>query len=180
MIQTEKAIEKLTGGAIKPSFVAPCPPSQSVSVGMGQVALLGKNETAKAVLGSCIGVVLFHKRIPCAAVAHVVLAKGEGRPGLPGKFADVAIPYMVDQLARRQAHHSGLVAKLAGGASMFGSCGPLQIGKDNCQAIEELLRERNIPVIASHVGGRQGRRIEFDTRTGNLRVFVVGQPQVTL
>jgi len=179
MSQVGNAIDKDASGAATP-FVSPPAPSGSYSVGMGQVAVLGRNESAKSVLGSCIGLVLFHERMRCAAVAHVVLARSEGRTGQPGKFADIAIPYMIDQLARRQAHHSGLVAKIAGGASMFGSGGPLQIGKDNCTAIEELLRERNIPVIAEHVGGQQGRRIEFDTNTGALRIFLVGQPGIVI
>ncbi len=180
MIHAGNAIAKPSEGTGNALFVSPSPPSRSVSVGMGQVALLGRNQSAKAVLGSCIGVVLYHQRVRCAAVAHVVLAEGEGRAGLPGKFADVAIPFMIDQLARRNAHHSGLVAKIAGGASMFGSSGPIQIGRDNRAAIENLLRQRNVPLVGEHVGGRQGRRIEFDTCSGTLRVFLAGQPEIVL
>jgi chemotaxis protein CheD len=147
---------------------------------MGQVALLGKNEIAQSILGSCIGLVLFHEQTRYAAFAHIVLATSEGRSGPLGKFADIAIPHMIDGLARRGASPSGLVAKIAGGSAMFGSSGPLQIGRDNCVAIETLLAQRNIPVLAEHVGGQHGRRVEFDTRSGAMKVFLAGQSEIIL
>ena len=98
-------------------------------VGMGQIVILSHPETAYAVLGSCIGLTLYHERLRVGAMVHIVLPKSSERSGTPGKFADTAIPNMLERLSERRVFPSGLVAKIAGGASMFAATGAMQIGE---------------------------------------------------
>lgn len=149
-------------------------------VGMGQVVLVKKPETAKSVLGSCVGLTLFHPRVGVGVLAHVVLPASEGRDGLPGKFADTAVPFMVKVMMENNANKSGIVAKLTGGANMFGGDGPIQIGKSNAEAIRKALAGFNIPIVAENIGGTKGRRIAFDTTNGEVIVEVVGEPPIRL
>jgi chemotaxis protein CheD len=67
-----------------------------------------------------------------------------------------------------------LTAKLFGGASMFQSAGPLEIGKFNRQAAERVLDELGIAVLACDMGGDAGRHLTFDTSTGIVAVRVPG------
>jgi chemotaxis protein CheD len=154
--------------------------TSDANVGMAQIALLERGESARAVLGSCIGLVLYHPTRKMAAVAHIVLPRGENRPGPPGKFADTAIPHMLAQLRERGVPRSGLVAKIAGGANMFGSGGPIQIGRENQAAVKELLKQLQIPIAGEHLAGAKGRRIKFDTTTGALHIEVAGEPSITI
>lgn len=149
-------------------------------VGMGQLVVLRRGQMAKAVLGSCIGVAIYSRMFDCAAVAHIVLPSGDATGGLPGKFADQAIPHMLEQLTRQGAQPGQLKAKLAGGANMFASAGPIQIGQKNLSAVLEALGSYRIPVAGQHVGGQKGRRIEFDVATGQLRVNVAGNEVVVV
>ncbi|WP_254510154.1 chemotaxis protein CheD [Anatilimnocola floriformis] len=150
------------------------------NVGMAQIALVAQGEIARAVLGSCIGLVLFHELRKTAVVAHIVLPQGQDRPGPAGKFADTALPEMLAILAENGIPRTGLVAKVAGGANMFGSSGPLQIGKENHAIVIQLLKNLRIPIMAEHVGGKVGRRITFDSATGDLQVDMAGSPSVVL
>lgn len=150
------------------------------SVGMAQIAVVSQGEVARAVLGSCIGLTLYHEPRKIAAVAHIVLPQGQNRPGPPGKFADTAIPEMLSLLAGHGLSRIGLVAKLAGGANMFSSSGPLQIGRENHAIVRELLQELRIPIAGEHVGGKLGRRITFDSATGVLHIEMAGSPSVTI
>jgi chemotaxis protein CheD len=149
-------------------------------VGMAQIVMTSGDEPARSVLGSCIGLVLHDQKLQIAAVAHIVLPSSCGRSGPPGKFADTAIPYMLDQLARKGAGRSKLVAKVVGGASMFSASGPIQIGEANYAAVKELLAASRIPIIAEHVGGGKGRRITFVPNTGELTVETAGDPTVVI
>ena len=45
---------------------------------------------------------------------------------------------------------------------MFGSCGPLQIGDANIEAVVRALRAAGIRVAAQDVGGNRGRRVTFE------------------
>lgn len=147
---------------------------------MAQIALVASGETARAVLGSCIGLVLYHEARKTAAVAHIVLPNGQDRSGPPGKFADTAIPEMLNMLLAQHISKAGLTAKLAGGANMFGSSGPLQIGRENHTVVKELLQNLRIPIVAEHVGGKLGRRITFDSASGALQIDMAGSPSVTI
>lgn len=148
-------------------------------VGMGQISAGQAPDRLKAVLGSCIGLVLYHPRLRTGVMAHIVLPSAEGREGTPGKFADTALPWMMQLLQQRGAAH-GLIAKLAGGAKMFGGAGPLQIGEANAEAVARLLQAAGIRVVGSDVGGTSGRRVTFDCEQGSLLVECAGRPTRSL
>jgi len=148
-------------------------------VGMGQIAAGRAPERMKSVLGSCIGLAIYHPRLKTGAMAHIVLPDSAGRSGTPGKFADTAVPAMLELLDRLGAPAHGLRAKLAGGANMFGGSGPLQIGDANVAAVAEVLQDAGIRTAGQDVGGTKGRRVTFDCASGNITVECVGQPART-
>jgi chemotaxis protein CheD len=143
---------------------------------MGQVAIAQKPATLSAVLGSCVGVVLYHPRLHIGALCHVVLPESSGRPGIATKFADSAIPHMLGLLEKYVAFPSGMVAKLAGGSCMFGNGGPLQIGEANIKAASKALEDAGISIVGRDLGGTSGRRIQFDSTNGQVSVTSVGLP----
>jgi chemotaxis protein CheD len=147
---------------------------------MGETALLRQDETARIVVGSCAGLAIFHRRIKLAAIAHIVLPEAAGRTGIPGKFADTAIPYMIDLLQKEGADKTCLVAKVAGGAQMFGASGPLQIGDANIHAVTAILSEVGIPLQGKNAGGSKGRKLTIRCGAGEMTVEVAGEPPFVL
>ena len=96
------------------------------------------------------------------------------------KYADTAIPYLINLLLERGARKYALKAKLAGGAQMFQlSSGSdiMRIGPRNVEAVEKQLAELKIPVVASDVGGNAGRTIEFDPETSQLKIRQVNKKE---
>jgi chemotaxis protein CheD len=71
---------------------------------------------------------------------------------------------------------AAVVAKIAGGASMFGSGGPMQIGDANIRAVTDALKAAGIRLAGQDVGGKKGRRVWFHAGTGELTVQIVGGP----
>lgn len=152
----------------------------SANVGIGQVAIARQGGTLKTVVGSCIGVVLYHPRIQLGALGHIVLPRSAGRQGHATKYADTAIPFMIQKLESEGARPSGIVAKIAGGASLFAASGAMQIGSANIEAVIQALQTAKICLAAKHVGGLKGRRITFDSATGELKIEFVGHPSEIL
>lgn len=156
-------------------------PKTKPTVGMGQILVERGPGVLGAVLGSCVGVALYHPRFRVGALAHVVLPDSTDRKGSPGKFADTAIPEMIKMLLEEKVPKAGLIAKITGGAKMFGtSDGPMQIGNANAKAVNEALKVVGISVKAENLGGEKGRRVTFDCQTGELKVEVVGCEPVIL
>lgn len=63
-----------------------------------------------------------------------------------------------------------MVAKIAGGASMFAAMDTLQIGEKNTEVVKKALKDEGIRLVAEDTGGNCGRTITLDTRTGELSV----------
>lgn len=145
-------------------------------VGMGQIAAGPAPQRMRAILGSCIGLALYHPRLKTGALAHIVLPDSAGRTGAPDKFADTAIPEMIRLLAKLGAPAQGLTAKLTGGGNMFSGSGPLQIGDANAVAVATALRSAGIRSGGRDIGGAKGRRVTFDCASGEMTVERAGQP----
>jgi chemotaxis protein CheD len=154
--------------------------AKEMLVGMGQLAAGQAPQRMKAVLGSCVGLAIYHPRLKTGAMAHVVLPDSVGRDGAPGKFADTAVPKMLDLLQTLGTPAHGLLAKLAGGANMFAGSGPMQIGDANVEAVARALQRAGIRPAGQDVGGTKGRRVTFDCASGAMTVQCAGRPERTL
>lgn len=153
---------------------------QEALVGMGQIVAGHAPRQMRAIVGSCIALGLHHARLKFGVLAHIVLPDSAGRGGSPGKFADTAVPKMLEMFKESGVPTQNLTAKLAGGANMFGSTGPLQIGDANVEAIAQALWRAGIRIAAQDVGGSRGRRVTFDCEEGQMIVESAGQPTRTL
>jgi chemotaxis protein CheD len=112
-------------------------------------------------LGSCIGLALVDRAKGVAALAHVMLPESsQPDPPQPHKFADLAVPALIDMIVARGASRARLEATLVGGAAMFAFGGSGQdIGQRNDAAVTALLAQHRIPVRATATGGSKGRTI---------------------
>ena len=132
-------------------------------------------------LGSCIGLAVVDKRAGVAGLAHIVLpaATGTPKPESLNKFADHAVPALVDGMVERGASRVFMQASLIGGASMFAGAG-LEVGARNADAVRELVAGRRVPVVAEAVGGSRGRTVKVDVTSGSVSVREAGGTEEVL
>ena len=73
---------------------------------------------------------------------------------------------------RRHGATGPLVARLVGGARMFGALlsSGTNMGQRNIEAVRRSLAALRIPVVAEDVGGEYGRSVRVDAATGLVRV----------
>ncbi len=155
-------------------------PAKEILVGMGQIAVGQTPQRMRSILGSCIGLALYHPGRRTGVMAHIVLPESAGRDGAPGKFADTAVPQMLADLRAQGMPTYGLTARLAGGANMFNGSGPLRIGDANAVAVAAALKKAGIHVAGQDVGGTRGRRVDFDCASGEMIIQCAGQPARTV
>ena len=146
---------------------------------MGEMAVCAGGKL-RTLLGSCVGVALYDHKQGLGGLAHIVLPDSRGVSEMPGKYVDTAIPMLIDQLTKLSGGELRLRAKIAGGANMFSTKAVETIGDQNQSAIESLLQECGISVIARHCGGTQGRRMTLDTTSGEVFIEIVGAETVRL
>jgi chemotaxis protein CheD len=159
-----------------------------LAVGIADVRTGGPGEVLAAIgLGSCVAVAIRDRERRRGSLAHIMLPQmgyGRRRPGENmRKYADVAVPEAVRALEHIGCRRSDMEAKIAGGASIFdlGLGGEsADIGSRNVEAVVRALEEQGIPLLASDVGGREGRTVEFSVDSGALVVKTVRGVRRTL
>ncbi|MCQ6557895.1 chemotaxis protein CheD [Paenibacillus mendelii] len=146
-----------------------------VKVGMADLNIAIEGAVLKTTgLGSCVGLTLFDERSKVAGMAHVMLPSSsiarETSINL-AKYADTAIPDLIERMKKAGAVTDRLIAKLAGGAQMFAfatQSEAMRIGPRNVEACKKELTRYSIPILSEDTGGNYGRTIEFSSLSGLL------------
>ena len=130
-------------------------------------------------LGSCVAIMLYDAQVNAGAMAHVLLPSTSLARDITNraKFPETAVPLLIERLKGLGADPRRLVAKLAGGASMFGQLvtpGTIQMGERNLLASRSALRAAAIPILRESVGGERGRSVRFHVKDGRVEIRSVG------
>jgi len=130
---------------------------KDIIVGMGEIAVSHNPRTLSALgLGSCVGVALYDKESLVGGLAHVMLPKSSEFSGIISKdrdinsllkYADIAIPKMVDDMVKIGAKKANIHAKIAGGAQMFEGLqnDVILIGQRNINEVKRVLKYSALP-----------------------------------
>lgn len=160
--------------------------TENNNVGMGEYRTGKSPELLVSLgLGSCVGVCLFDSEKKIGGLAHIMLPTVK-ETGLNSdfemtdilklepkfcKYADVAIPKMLNDMKNLGVNLSSLTAKIAGGAHMFvGLDDNIQVGKRNAESVRGILSKNNIKLLAEETGGSLGRTIKFNLDDGKLSI----------
>jgi chemotaxis protein CheD len=135
-------------------------------IGIGEYRV-GKFPMMTIGLGSCIGLTLYDPQKQNGAMVHIMLPDSGGRTDRPGKYADTAIPLLINELDKIGSTKRSLIAKIAGGACMFEYFGTnLNIGERNTEKVRAGLKEQGIKLSGVDVGGKVGRTVTFLPASG--------------
>ena len=151
-----------------------------INVGVAQMQSSATPTVLRTILGSCIGICIYDKVKKSGGMAHILLPT-RGASEKSEKYADSAVPLLIDTLIKSGCKKENLSAKIAGGASMFkftSNMSLAQIGEKNIEMTIKTLEENHIPIMALDVGGNAGRVIDFYLEDGRLKVRAGGKEKV--
>ena len=124
------------------------------------------------ILGSCVAVCLWDPNLRAGGISHYVLPHWAGPRQSSPRFGNLAIQQLIEQTLALGSRRRDLHAKLFGGAQMVGV--PKQdgghLGERNVAVAREILGREGIPILAEDVGGREGRKLIFQTADGSVLV----------
>ncbi len=153
----------------------------TIMVGLGEVKVSQDPEAILACLGlgSCVAVSVFDPVAKVGAMAHVVLPKSHGKSGeRAGRYADIAVPLLLQQVRDLGAVDSRLQICIAGGAQMSLAPGlgtAFKIGEDNVTAVLAVLTAEGLKPKAVETGGSKGRTMRLFIESGKATVASAGQ-----
>lgn len=127
-------------------------------------------------LGSCVGICLYDQVRRVSGLAHILLPEAVrlGSKNDAYKYADTAIEALVNSMKIQGVSGNLLVAKIAGGASMFINS-TINIGERNVEVVKRELRRLNIKLLAEDTGSNYGRTVKFNAEDGKMTVTSIGK-----
>lgn len=136
----------------------------------GELFLSRDPAIVSTVLGSCVSVTFFEPAARLGAMCHVLLPSGTLGEGF--RFVDSTLGYMTEKILGMGVRIENCEVKMFGGADvllprdMQGS--RLSIGCQNVQETRRWLNRLGIEPVSSDVGGKHGRKLFFNSHTGDV------------
>ena len=157
----------------------------NITVGISDWKICGVEDVLVTyALGSCIGSCLYDKEAGIAGMSHIMLPDSTTvrDPRINRmKYADTALPDLVEAMVKQGASRSRIQAKIAGGAVMFPTRNQsFNIGEHNTQAVKKALEKLRIPIVAEDTGLNFGRTVYFYGADGKVIVRSTVKGVVTL
>mgnify|MGYP004501912485 FL=1 len=162
--------------------------SEIIKVGMADLkTCVSPDGVTTLGLGSCVGIAIRDPMTKIGGLAHIMLpdstAMRNGQQNI-AKFADTGIEELVRQMEKLGAKRIRMVAKIAGGATMFAfqgsNAGVGQVGDRNVEATKAKLKEMKIPILAEDTGANYGRTVIFYPETGEFHIRAVGKAETII
>ena len=138
----------------------------------GELCMVEKPVMLATLLGSCVAVCIYNRKTGYAGMNHFLRNRALGPDESCGKFGDSSTTYLVKALLSKDKVVSHFEAKVFGGGEVVANLGLVggSIGVDNILMARKILEKYNIPIVQEDVGGKQGRKIYFNTKSFDVQV----------
>lgn len=141
------------------------------------------------VLGSCLAVTIHAPSKGIGTLCHAFLpdssdAKRGSHDPQSCRYVDSALQNMLETMDKLGVPRRELVIKMFGGASGIavhaGESSSYNIGRRNVEMARKLLRFARLDITSEDVGGSLGRKIMFNTQSGEIWVKKLRKMDVQL
>lgn len=130
------------------------------------------------ILGSCVAVCFYDTVLQFGGINHYMLPYWNGQGLASPKFGNIATSKLLEKMQALGSSQKNLIAKVFGGGNIIeASAAQFMIGDRNIVVAKDMLKELQIQIIASSVGGSLGRKIQFNTATGEVKQKLIEKQQ---
>ncbi len=130
----------------------------------------------ETLVGSCVTVCLYNTKEGFGAMNHFLRdrPRNESDPEV-GTYGTSATRQIVNAMLKIDSEPRHYQASIFGGAAVLKTANADgSIGQGNVAAALEVLKAAGIRVVRQEVGGTRGRRVRFNTQTGQIECRFAG------
>ena len=145
----------------------------------GDICISDKPALISTLLGSCVAVTMFSRRLRAGAICHGLLPSCKGkkpcecdkycREGV--RYVDCSIMRMLGWFMQNGVAREDIDVKVFGGSDMLSlpeGTAKVSVGQQNIAVAFRVIEKEMLRVSASDVGGPRGRKIIFSSVTGEV------------
>ena len=154
-----------------------------INVGIADYNVSASPDVLRTILGSCVGICLYDGKLKIGGLCHIMLPAIKEESASIKKYANTAIPTMLNEMKDRGADQGRIMAKIVGGARMFNVSENSmmgEIGNNNVIKVREVLKDLAIDIVSEDTGGNYGRTIDFYLDSGMLKIRSMGREEKTI
>ncbi len=119
------------------------------------------------ILGSCVSLCLYDPINRTGGINHYMLPFWNGEGLASPKYGNIAIEKLLEKMLQTGSKKNNLIAKVFGGAEVIDTkISQFHIGERNIEIAQRVLKDLNIQISGQSLGGKNGRKIQFNTETG--------------
>jgi chemotaxis protein CheD len=138
----------------------------------GQLVIAETPMELITIVGSCVAVCLWDRKTKRAGMIHYMLPSVDDVANLLNGGVS-ATRQLIKSMVGKMSDIKNLEARIFGGGNKFFSDSFLVVGPQNVEAAKQVLVDAGIPIVLEHTGGIFGRKVYFDTLTGNVSVIAI-------
>lgn len=134
----------------------------------GELYVADQPTIVTTILGSCVSITMFSRRLRLGAICHALLPEGPAEEAF--RYVDGSILHMLQRFTLLGVTCAQLEVKMFGGADLlpYPKSRLISVGRRNVEIAREVLNSEGLTLLAEDVGGRRGRKIIFHTHTGDI------------
>ncbi|HPP87039.1 MAG TPA: chemotaxis protein CheD [bacterium] len=125
------------------------------------------------VLGSCVSVALYDTKQKIGGMNHYRLPLPPNKNERTAVYGFPAIYKLIHLLLDNGAEKENLTAQIFGGAINEIYSNNEKIGEKNVEIAEKMLKKYSIKIVSKDTGGNLGRKVVFNTFTGECIILKV-------
>ena len=132
-------------------------------------------KTIKTLLGSCVAITMWSKRLQLGGMCHYKLPRRLTSPStrLDGNYGEEALLLFMQNMSRFVLKPEDMVVGVFGAGNMFDykfKSDEKSIGVQNIRLAHQLLNKLGFSITHESLGGSVSRKIAFDTVRGTVKV----------
>lgn len=144
----------------------------------GYIYLPESQTKISAVLGSCVSITLFDKKIKIGGMNHFLYPEIEKGDSPRSIYGNVAIKTLIKMFLHAGSKRKNIEAQIFGGA-FNREISVMDVGKKNIDCAKKILIKERINITSEDTGGNRGRKVIFDTMTNEVVVIRVDKLRQT-
>ena len=145
---------------------------ESYYIEPGYIYFTRRSTTIETVVANCVAVCIWDRALKYGGMSHFLRPIVTDKRKTTARFGNVAMATLVRIMEEAGCNREDLAAQIFSGCVPDLNTKP-DLGAENVKIAREVLERKKITIISEDVGGSMGRKIVFDTATGETVVMKV-------
>lgn len=144
----------------------------------GYIFFSKKPAAVRTVLGTCVAVCIWDRELKFGGMNHFIHPRTTEAVKATPQYGNVATAALIRIMEEAGSQRENMIAQIVGGAAPEANA-VRHVGDENVRVAREVLQRKGVSIVSEDTSGSVGRKLLFETGTGQLAVLKVYKIRAT-